>query len=382
MILVTITLLSIFVVVYHHVGYPLILAFISRRAALRKASVSDTIIESDLPMITVFMPAFNEEKYIAEKIRNLAFLDYPSDKLSIIIAADGCKDETVRMAYRTCEEPMCRNLNIKIFDFKKNRGKVCLLNSIIPTIKTEIVVLSDVSSLASIDSLKVVAKRFEDESVGAVNGNYRLLNPGSHGESVYWEYQRKIKIGEESLGSVLGAHGAFYAIRSSLFERLPDDCVNDDFVIPMNIVRQGKKTVYEPRLNAVELEKSTSDQNWFRRIRIGFGNMQQIILLKSLFLPKFKGIAFAFVSGKGMRALMPVFMGVSLLGSIALMESWMFSVLAGLQISIYLIALLVHFFPDQKINVLKSIHYLVSGHLANFIGGCRFVFRKNLNSWS
>lgn len=379
MMLIIITAISMFLVVYHHVGYPLLLSFLSKRTSEIPAPIHNV---DAYPSITVLMPAYNEEKFVAEKIRNLACLDYPNEKLNIIIAADGCSDKTVDIAYKTCCEPLCRDLRVQIFDFPQNRGKVCVLNSVIPLIKSELLVLSDVSSLISIDALKIVAERFSDLSIGALNGNYRLLNPGSHGESTYWEYQRKIKIGEEKLGSVMGAHGAFYVIRTALFEKLPQDCVNDDFVIPMNIVARGKRVAYDFRLNAVELEKSSQQQNWLRRLRISFGNAQQIVLLKQLFHPKYKGVALAFLSGKALRVTMPLFMIISFVGSILLSDMWIFAIASALQTGIYAIAAGVHFHPHQPIKLFNSINYLVSGHLANLIGGLRYILGNRLNAWS
>lgn len=382
MILEALTLFCIAMVIYHHVGYPILLTLIRRFSAPPVPTHKVNIAPEDLPTISIVMPAFNEEKYIAEKIRNLSCLDYPKHKFEIILAADGCTDRTVEIARKTCGEYICRNLQLKIIEFPKNQGKVWMLNALVPAIKSDLVALSDVSSLVSIDALRVSAERFTDAKVGAVNGNYRLLNPGSEGEAHYWEYQRAIQIGEESLGSCLGAHGAFYMIRTSLFERIPGDSVNDDFIIPMNIISQGFKVVYEPRLNAVELEHASRDQDWHRRLRISFGNAQQVVYLRKLFHPKYRGVAFAFISGKGLRLTMPFFMLLSFLGSLLLSSQPLFAGLALSQSALYLAALWVQFFPKYAgLSILKTLHYLVSGHVANFIGCINFYTGKHLDSW-
>ncbi|MFL0805347.1 MAG: glycosyltransferase family 2 protein [Agarilytica sp.] len=381
MIIEMMTLISLFLVIYHHAGYPIILKFIRYFFSSVKTSV--VAQDNPIPSITILMPAYNEEAYIAEKIRNLACLDYPSHRLEVVLISDGSTDRTVSVARDTSQETYCKNLRLKVIEQKENRGKVALLNMFLPSVTTDLVALTDVSSLISMDALKICAERFSDPSIGGINGNYRLLNPGSEGEARYWEYQREIKIGEEKLGSVLGAHGAFYMIRPELFCEMPDDTVNDDFVIPMNIVAQGFKVSYEPRLNAVELECANTQQDWRRRLRISFGNAQQVIYLYKLFNPKFKGVAFAFFSGKGLRVSMPFFMIISFLGSLLLSAHPIFFILAACQVFVYSAALGVYLtpkFPHHKI--LRTIHYLVCGHLANLIGAVRYLSNSKLNSWS
>ncbi len=381
MIIEAITLSSIVCVLYHHAGYPILLKII--RLCFRPPVATEVRQSEFLPSITILMPAYNEAAYIAEKIRNLACLDYPSHKLEVVLVSDGSTDSTISLAQKTSVEPYCKNLRIKIVEQKENKGKVYLLNKFIPAITTDLVALTDVSSLISVDALKVCAERFSDPLIGGVNGNYRLLNPGSEGEARYWEYQREIKIGEEKLGSVLGAHGAFYMIRNKLFSKIPDDTVNDDFVIPMNIVSQGYKVVYEPRVNAVELECASTQQDWRRRLRISFGNTQQVIYLSELFNPRFRGVAFAFFSGKGLRVSMPFFMIVSFLGSLVLSSHPLFLGLSVAQGLVYLSALAVHLLPKKcHHKVLLTAHYIVSGHLANLIGSMRFFTKNKLNSWS
>lgn len=387
MIIETITLFAIAMVLYHHAGYPMLLKLILRFSHPKPHAHFDIDFEheapKDLPSITIIIPAYNEEKYIAEKIRNLACLNYPKDKFEVIIAADGCRDKTVEIAIKTNREYLCRNLRVKIIEFPINRGKVIILNALVPQVKSELVALSDVSSIISIDALSVSAERFMDSTVGGVNGNYRILNPGSQGEARYWEYQRAIQIGEETLGSCLGAHGAFYMIRQRLFERIPKDSVNDDFIIPMNIIAKGYRVVYEPRLNAIELEQASDEQDWHRRLRISFGNAQQVVYLHKLFHPKYRGVAFAFISGKALRLTMPFFMMISLVGSALLMSQPLFLFLAISQTALYLTALGTQFIPSlQKNALLKILHYLVLGHVANFIGGMAFYTGRKLNSWS
>ena len=359
-------------IIYHHVIYPLLLKKVLQKYDSNPKPIG--LKDDELPSITLVIPAYNEQAFIADKIRNLACLDYPANKLAVIIACDGCSDATVNIAQSTVNEAELSHLSIDVAAFDKNRGKISVINSVTAIIQTDLLAFSDVSSLISIDALRIAAGRFADPSVGAVNGNYRLLNPGNSGESDYWRYQSTIKRGEECFGSVMGAHGAFYVVRTKLFNAVPVDTINDDFIIPMRIVEAGYRVVYEDRINAVELECSDDALNWHRRIRIGMGNMQQIIRLRGLFHPRFKGVSFTFFSGKGLRVLMPFLMIYCWVASGALaFNALFFLLLFSSQSLIYAIAAVVWIKGDSHCHRIgKAIFYLVSGHLANMIGSIKY----------
>ena len=342
--IVVITLSSGFLVVYHHALYPLILRYV------RKTKSPETIIaearsyakrtgDTELPSITIVIPAYNEQQWISEKIRNLAALDYPPERLKVIIACDGCEDDTPELAERVAQEAECRHLNLNIRSFTQNRGKIAVINDVVQSVDTDLVALSDVSALISIDALLIAAAHFKDERVGVLNSHYQLLSPGSAGESTYWRYQSDIKASEAALGATLGAHGAFYLFRRKLFQPLAGDTINDDFILPMEIVAKGYRAKHADDMNALELEQAGQDQDHYRRRRIAAGNCQQLLRLKHLMLPRHGGVAFTFFSGKGLRVLMPFLMLIALIGSLILaVNSPLFAVLALLQVTLYALA--------------------------------------------
>lgn len=387
-IIITTTLISGFLIIYHHLGYPLILRWIQNHRTsqvIKSYNRNYTANDKDksLPTITVIIPAFNEQKWIADKIRNLCILDYPENLLKIIIACDGCNDNTAEIATLTASETECHQHKIEIIDFKKNRGKVAIINEIVEQSDSDLIALSDVSALVSIDALLIAATRFNDPEIGVLNGHYRLLNPGSTGEEIYWQYQSRIKSSEAALGSTLGAHGAFYLFRRSLFTPLEVDTINDDFILPMKIVASGYRAEYENRIQALELEGSNTNMDQKRRRRIAAGNCQQILRLKNLMLPSYGGVAFAFISGKGLRVLMPFFMLTALIGSLMLSGTYLlFSILSILQLFIYLLAGYQIFFKPEKSNrIIESIAYLVRGHFAGLIGSLRYLSGLEHGRW-
>ncbi|WP_415225076.1 glycosyltransferase family 2 protein [Psychromonas sp.] len=382
------TLISGFLVLYHHLGYPLILRFINKRHPSKAAQPSprhytNSAADNTLPTIAIVIPAYNEAQWIAEKIRNLAALDYPSSRLQVIISCDGCTDDSYPIALKTAAEAECQHLDITILNFTENRGKVALLNRLIGDLSCDLVALSDTSALLSIDALLIAAERFKDPKIGVLNGHYRLLSPGSLGEKAYWDYQSQIKASEAVLGSTLGAHGAFYLFRRALFEPLAADTINDDFILPMKIVAAGYRAEYESSINALELEKSSDSQDRQRRRRIAAGNFQQLLRLKRLFLPHYGGVSFAFISGKGLRVIMPFLMISALLGSLLLaFDQPLFFILALLQLSAYGLATWqILFNPATSHKLCKLLAYLVSGHIAGLIGTLRYLLRLDKGRW-
>jgi len=386
LLLSVIIIICVVLIIYHHIGYPLFLkwaqpAHAASETPIEPRQYASRVSDQALPTITLIIPAYNEQQWITDKLLNCAALDYPSEKLNVIVAVDGCTDNTLVLAQQMTQEKSCLGLNLEIREFKNNRGKVAVLNDVINTVDTELVALSDVSALISLDALLIAAAQFTNQRLGVLNSHYCLLEPGSEGEASYWQYQSKIKIAESSFGSTLGAHGAFYLFRRKLFQPLAGDTINDDFILPMQIVANGYIAKQDNRIVSLELEQANNSMDWQRRVRIAAGNMQQVLRLKRMLHPHFKGIAFTFASGKALRVAMPFLMLIALIGSISLATySVVFLLLAIGQVSLYLLASiqLVLKFDNKLLNVLV---YLVSGHVAGIMGALTYLLNGSKKPW-
>lgn len=384
-------------IIYHHLLYPIILMKILKGQSNKDTSVtpSDNVQKgltahksADYLSICVLVPAFNEEDVIADKIRNVASLDYPSHKLQLIIACDGCNDRSAVIARQTAQEIENSALSIKIIEFAENRGKVAVLNTLIPNINSDIIALSDASALISIDGMLIANQHFKKPLVGVVAATYQLLNPGSHGELKYWQYQIDVKKGEAAIGSPIGVHGALYFFRKVLFTPLPPQIINDDFVLPMKIIAQGYKGVYASDLIALELEQASLDMDHKRRIRIAAGNFQQLLHLPELLLPKHGGTAFSFLSGKALRAIMPLILVAQLVVCLYLAkESELFLLISAMQIGGILLSRLSLIIPNTSFKNLKIIKpfmlafYLVNGYFSGLIGILRYLTGLERGCW-
>ncbi|MDG1286195.1 MAG: glycosyltransferase family 2 protein [Rickettsiales bacterium] len=375
-----IAVISAVLIVYHHLIWPILIVLLARKKA-DTPSPNSVLEISNLPEICIIIPIYNEAEFIAEKLWNCAMLDYPAQKLRIQLICDGCSDGTTTIARDILKNPLFDRLPIFLEIHKKNRGKQRVVEEAIKGTTESIIVLSDCSALLSIDSLKRIATQFQDERVGVVCATYRLLQPGSLGEKAYWRYQKHIKRAESKLENVLGAHGACYAFRRKLYTPLPPQTINDDFVLPMQIVKQGYRAIYDEEVVAVEMEQAPESFDFHRRIRLSAGNIQQCSLLVDLLHPRYGMTALSFFSGKFLRAIMPYLMIFAFIGSgiAALNTSWSLLLFIP-QVLLYALTALSTMLNTTQ-GKLASLRYLVLGHLAGLIGTWRYFFTPQQLHW-
>jgi lipopolysaccharide/colanic/teichoic acid biosynthesis glycosyltransferase/cellulose synthase/poly-beta-1,6-N-acetylglucosamine synthase-like glycosyltransferase len=366
---------SITAIIYHHAFYPALLHFIARYIRKHKTinAVPSPVVK---PSMTIVMAAYNEAKYIEAKIRNLAALNYFGQSVKIIIGCDGSSDNTAKIAAKTIMDCQGSHNTFELHSFETNRGKVAVINDLIARTSSVIVGLTDVTAQIPLDALEKTADYFDCENVGVVCPGYELSNEIHAGEGAYWRYQSRIRIDEATLHSPMGAHGAFYAFRRDLWQELPVDTINDDFILPMSIVAKGYHAIYAPEIAIIEREKTQGTQEFLRRIRIGAGNFQQTIRLWRLIDVRRPGLAFTFASGKALRAIMPLILMLAFLSNFALMltKGRGYTTLFVLQCIGYLIAAASPFLLEAKIGGkifqkgVAWLAYLLRGYAAGLIG--------------
>ena len=377
-----IALLSCAAMAYHHAAYPLLLHALARKTALEPAVQPP--MDAAQPDVTILVPAYQESRRIREKIRNLAALDYPHDKMRIIIACDGCTDPTVQNARDAVSALNASgatpsSLNIQIVEHQDNRGKVAVLNEAITADSSEIVVLTDVSSRVAPDALARLARWFSDPDVAIACGRYKIPAGAQPGEHAYWAYQNALKELEAATAAPMGVNGAFYGLRRSLWAPLPTDTINDDFVLPMRMVAAGGKIALDSSIEIEELEASSRVQDLRRRVRLGAGNLQQIFMCRSLLDFSRPGLAFVFASGKGLRALAPFALVFALLSSaaLALQGKTIGYVLLAPQALGYGLALIGAFAPKSRF---VAFTHAVEGYAASGYGAILWLLGARI-SW-
>jgi biofilm PGA synthesis N-glycosyltransferase PgaC len=312
---------------FAYAGYPLVLL------ALRLVIHREVRKQPIEPSVSLLIPAYNESAVIERKIRNSMALDYPSDRLEIVVASDGSTDETVALA---------RAFKVRVLAFPENRGKIALLNASIPHLAGEIVIFSDASAILDRGAVRGLVENFADPSVGAVSGLYRVVKPHEvsigTSEDLYWKYETFLKIQESRLASTLGGHGHLHAIRKELYPYPPPGTVNDDYVIPVSVLARGYRAVYEPR--AVVREEAHEMAGFGRRVRIMAGNIQQLREIGGLIRPLRPLPLFFFLAHKGMRLLAPFALLAALAANVFLLSSPVYLALFCAQTIFYLLAAL------------------------------------------
>ena len=357
--------LSLAALFYTYVGYPLLVWVLARLFG------SEPNRREIFPSVSLLIPCYEEERHIEEKLRNSLDLDYPKGRLEIVVASDGSTDRTDEIVRRFHSQ------GVKLLSLRSHLGKSAMLSRVVPRLQGRIIVFSDASSRLKSDALRLLVRSFADSKVGCVSGGYHLISSSdlrSQGEGLYWRYETWIKRMESMLHSILGAHGALYAVRKGLFRPLADGSINDDYLIPMRVVTLGHRAVYDPEAVAWEQESTSVRGEFARRRRIAAGNCQQIGQLKELFNSRNGGLAFSFLSHKVLRTCAPFLMLALLASSFWL--SWPCSGIAlALQLLFYLTAFL-GFLAQRwgwRWRLLSPCFYFCLGNLAMLAGVLRYL---------
>jgi cellulose synthase/poly-beta-1,6-N-acetylglucosamine synthase-like glycosyltransferase len=331
-------------VAYNYLGYPLVLFALATFAQagsdldflLHRRSRRSSRGAQHLPRVAVLMSAYNEEAVIQAKVKNLLELDYPQDRLEILIGLDDPGDGTAEVLARTPSE------RLQVIHYRRRQGKLKVLFALARRTSCEILVVTDANTVLAPDCLRNLARHFADPRVGAVSGEEtRVVAPGTDpgAESLYWRYESALKVLESRLNCSLGANGSVLAVRSSLF-RLSKPSIVEDLQIPLDIRFQGHRVVYDPEAMATEEIAPTFAAQWARRVRVGTGNFQTLFGSLEYLDPRRGLPAFCYFSHRVLRWLAPVLLLAAFLCSLAMMARPAYAVLAGAQSAFYLMALL------------------------------------------
>lgn len=358
--------------------YPLILSLWS---SFKRRDGNIKKLNGCIPCVTMVVAAYNEEKVIEEKLKNILDLDYPKDKIVTIIASDGSNDRTNEIVRRY------ESKSLKLIKYPR-MGKVRVLNKTVSLASGEIIIFSDANTMYNSQAIIELVKHFRNSDIGCVCGRLNLANPKSiqsgEGEGFYWRYETWIKEKESRLGCVAGANGAIYAIRRTLFEEMPSNVINDDFHISMKIMEKGYKIIYESDAIGVEDVAPNFKSEFLRHVRDGAGHYREIAHLIGLLNP-IKGVRFfTYVSHRFIRWMVPFFLPLIFISNILLIESFFYMVLFLFQI-VFFSSAIVSFYL-QKYNVkLKLFNiplFFFSTNLALMLGFIKNITGTQSVTWN
>ncbi len=363
--------ISVAVPVYAYFGYPVVLLLLRLvvHRGVRKAACE--------PSVSLLIPAYNEADVIEQKLRNSLALDYPADRLEIVVASDGSKDATAEIAKKFEDGE-----RIRVLAYPVNRGKIATLNESVRQLHGEIVVFSDAAAFLYSDSIRKLVSNFADPQVGAASGRYTVVkaddvNIGTS-EDFYWKYETYLKVQESQLASTLGGHGHLHAIRRELYPFPPQGTINDDYVIPVSVLAKGYRAVYEPE--AIVYEEAQEMTGFGRRVRIMAGNLQQLREIKGLLWPLRPLPLFFFLSHKASRLLVPFAMLAALLANAFLLASPFFGALFVAQVAFYLMAIFGIKFQLRPKSLLLPFYFCMI-NVATFFGLYHALTSRRRMAW-
>jgi biofilm PGA synthesis N-glycosyltransferase PgaC len=317
---------SLAFVLYAYCGYPLVLLIWKSLASrpVKKAPAE--------PDVTLIVAAFNEKDNIRQKILNCLSLDYPREKLQIIVSLDGPTDGTEVLALTFASQ------GVQLSFAPKRRGKAAAINAAVAKARGSLLVFVDARQMLDRNVIRELAANFSDPSVGAASGELVLRNEsGQAGVGLYWRYETIVRKLESDIHSVVGATGALYAIRRTFFRELPADTLLDDVVIPMTVVLNGGRVVLDRTARAFE-KPTTPETEFARKVRTLTGNFQLIARMPQLLNPWRNPVFFQFVSHKVTRLLVPYLLVSMFVANLFLLRGG-YLVFLGLQVLWYGLAL-------------------------------------------
>ncbi|MDR3764602.1 MAG: glycosyltransferase family 2 protein [Acidobacteriota bacterium] len=377
---------AFFLVFYTYFGYPIVLfvcyglvqikrdwRFLHDRRDRRRADVQD----AGLPTVTLFFAAYNEEEHLEEKLSNTLALDYPPEKLQVVIVSDGSSDRTNEILRGVSDA------RIETVLREERGGKSAALAVAVERARHSIFVLSDASTMFALDALRKLVRHFADPATGAVCGalSFHCNEESGQTEGLYWKYETALRLMEARMGATLTPSGAIYAVRGEIYTPPSPDVLVDDILTLMSVRRAGYKVHYDPEAKAVDFPASSVAGEFRRRVRIAKGSFRALPELWRA--PKTPFTSFAFFSHKLLRWVLPVLMLCVFAANFFLLQHRFYRVTLAAQLFVLLWAGLGYLFrqPLRRVRFSLVGYFLVAMNLAFLIGLLRSFGGNREVSW-
>jgi cellulose synthase/poly-beta-1,6-N-acetylglucosamine synthase-like glycosyltransferase len=368
--------ISVGAISYTYVGYPLLLAALSW---LRPRSVNKSEV---LPHVTLIITAYNEERDLAAKLENTLAIDYPKDRLEILVASDCSTDRTDDIVRGFAER------GVRLHRQQTRLGKTAAQNAAVAVAAGEIILFSDATTAYSPDVLRQMVPNFADSSVGCVAGRLEYIDPSKsstgRGAVSYWNYELLLRRYESRVCSLIGASGCLYAVRKSAYKTLREEACSD-FLIATIMVEQGLRAVFEPDALCTEETNYRSNKEMRMRIRVIAQTFNDLWRHRAMMNPFRSGFyAVELMSHKVFRYLVPLFLFAILISSILLMnQSWFFTLIVAGQVCFYGMAALGFLLEQAGLHsrILALPQYFILGNIAIVAAFSDFIRGQQYARW-
>jgi cellulose synthase/poly-beta-1,6-N-acetylglucosamine synthase-like glycosyltransferase len=326
---------------YVYAGYPLLLAVIGLIVRRQRPGPGYS------PSISILIAAYNEEEAIERKIRQTLALEYPADKLEVLVLSDCSTDRTDEIVSAFPDN------RVRLVRMPERRGKTHAQNLGAKQASGEVVIFSDATAVYHAKALLYLACNYQDASVGAVSGRYQYFDPTEQsatglGSVAFWNYENLIKKLQSRISTITGCCGCIYSVRKSAYTELPADIISD-LVQPLQAIRKGYRVVFEDRALAYEETTQSTAEEFAMRVRVVTRAMRGLLSVSDLLQPwKFAWPAFQLWSHKVMRWMVPLFLIALFTANLFLLDSPLYRVSFAAQLFFYAAALLNMLLPLHR----------------------------------
>jgi cellulose synthase/poly-beta-1,6-N-acetylglucosamine synthase-like glycosyltransferase len=336
--------ISVALIAFTHAGYPLtlwLLARLRRRTTLYRPSPME-----QLPSVSLIVAAYDEAEVIAAKLENMLDLDYPRERLQLIVASDGSADATVEIARGAGAD--------LVLDLPRS-GKIATQNAAVERASGEILAFSDANSFWQPEALLRLVEPFADPAIGYVCGQLRYTDEGGENlEGLYWRFEMAVRELESGLGGVTAGNGGIYAVRGSAYLALPPGA-SHDLSLPFELAKRRQRSLYAPWAVAEERMVPTLEGEFARKRRMMVG-LWDIVVREGMLSPRGYRPLFAFqiASHRLLRYLTPFLHAVALAANVALLgRGWVYTATLAVQVAILAAALLGGWVPLAPLRIAR-----------------------------
>jgi len=371
-----VVILSILIIAYTYVGYPLLLM-------LLPAKKTTVAAEPFHPGVTIIIAVHQGERDIQKKLDNTIAVDYPPEHIEIIVVSDGSEDATSEIveAYHDTRVHLIRQI--------PRQGKTAAQKKAIKNATQDILVFTDLTTMLEKDSLANLIQNLSDPEIGLVSSQDVWLSADGtrleSGQSAYVKYEMWLRDNESRVNSIVSASGCFYAVRKQFFESIPDYLI-DDIVIPMTVVERGGRAVHNRRAVSLVPEILSADREFMRRARMTLGGINALAFKKHMLNPfRFGLFAFQLLNHKLLRWLVPIFMISAFVGNCMLIgahPAW--NLLLVAQVTFFLIAFYgyAHSKQEKMNKIVKLIYFFVASNMSLLLAWYQFFTQPKQTTWT
>jgi cellulose synthase/poly-beta-1,6-N-acetylglucosamine synthase-like glycosyltransferase len=378
--------ISASLIVYSYFLYPCILFALYSIAQIRRdwqylSGRNDRRIyalrQEELPSVSLVIAAYNEQRHLPDRIINIRNLEYPRNKLEVIIVSDGSDDRSNEILSGATDE------QIRTILLPSRKGKANALNVGVAQATNDILIFSDAATLFAPDSIQKLVRHFSGPKVGVVCGllKFKATAESQQTEGIYWKYETIIRLMEARFGATLTASGAIYALRRQCFQPISSETVIEDFVVPMRARQLGYSVIFDPEATGIEYAAPSVSGEFTRRVRLAVGSfraMGELIRVRMNFMTRL-----AFISHKLLRWLVPFFLIALLLSNAFLVKSVPYRVGFLTQSLFYLWAVVGYMFREQMKRIRFGLlgYFWLAMNVAFLVGFWKYLFGRQDSAW-